>query len=195
MHQHSGASNRSLPVTREAVEGAYRFILGRVPESEAAVDGHMDLATVAGLRFRFQNAPEVTGGVARNNAGVPAHIIAHFQPWTGQAEPDSFRDFLGTRTRLSYMPEPYVQLAGTTEGVPGTERAAFHDIAEWTGLLSAALEARDRFVGVELGAGWGPWVVSGAASGTPSRYPRYQVRRGRRRRRTCDLHAAALSRQ
>ena len=89
-------------------------------------------------------------------------ILAQFPAWSGTAEPDSYRDFLGVRTRMSYMPEPYWPLAGTVEGTPGTDRAGLHDIVEWTGMLQAVLDARDHFTCVELGAGWGPFVVGSA---------------------------------
>jgi FkbM family methyltransferase len=37
-----------------------------------------------------------------------------------------------------------------------------HDPAEWVALLKSALEARKSFTVVELGAGFGPWLVAGA---------------------------------
>jgi hypothetical protein len=87
-----------------------------------------------------------------------------FTPYAGPVEEDSFRDFLGVRTRCRYLPEPYAVLAGHVEGYPGTERASFHDIAEWAGVLRAVLDARERFTCIELGAGWGPWVVASATA-------------------------------
>jgi FkbM family methyltransferase len=167
-------SNGLLPVTREAVEWAYRMVLGRAPESETVIGLHMDLPSVEALRARFRSSPEATCSMGSETiiqispeaggSAVPEGIIERFPAWSGHAEPDSFRDFLGTRTRCAYLPEAYAGLAGTVEGYPGTERAALHDVAEWIGLLSAVLDAGESFVGVELGAGWGPWVVAGAAA-------------------------------
>jgi FkbM family methyltransferase len=38
-----------------------------------------------------------------------------------------------------------------------------HDHIEMLGMLDAALQATEKFTVLELGAGWGPWVVMGAA--------------------------------
>ena len=154
------------PVTREAVEWAYRLILGRPPESDAAVSYHLvGCPSIEALRARFQRSREAS--VERPSTvgeSVPVNIISQFKSWSGKAENDSFRDFLGVRTRLSFVPAAYSRLAGTTQGLPGMETMTFHDVGEWTGLLSGVLDAKGRFVGMELGAGWGPWIVSGAAA-------------------------------
>ena len=41
----------------------------------------------------------------------------------------------------------------------GKHSDGLHDAAEWCGVLSAILEAKNEIVGVELGAGWAPWLV------------------------------------
>jgi FkbM family methyltransferase len=89
-------------------------------------------------------------------------ILAQFPSWRGAAEPDSYRDFLGVRTRMRYMPPPYMALCGTVQGEPGTDRAGLHDIPEWAGVLQSVLDARGRFACAELGAGYGPFVVGAA---------------------------------
>jgi hypothetical protein len=86
-------------------------------------------------------------------------ILTQFPPWTGVAEPDSYRDVLGVRTRMTYLPASYMALAGTVQATLG---AGLHDIPEWAGVLQAVLDAEDRFTCVELGAGWGPFVVGAA---------------------------------
>lgn len=45
-------------VTRQEVRDAYRYILGREPESELAVDGHVNVADVNELRKRFVASAE-----------------------------------------------------------------------------------------------------------------------------------------
>lgn len=45
-------------VTRQDVLYAYRLILGREPEDEAAIEFHRDVRSVAALRQRFMEAPE-----------------------------------------------------------------------------------------------------------------------------------------
>jgi FkbM family methyltransferase len=92
-----------------------------------------------------------------------SEVLKNFKtPPAGDVEPDSYRDFLGGRTRLRYMPPAYMALAGTCEGTPGTDRAGLHDIPEWAGVLQSVTDARGKFVAVELGAGYGPFVVGSA---------------------------------
>lgn len=89
-------------------------------------------------------------------------ITDQFTPYNGLVEPDSYRDFLGVRTRMRYWPPPYMELAGTIEGRSSEARAGLHDTHEWAGVLSAVLDAKGSFVCVELGAGYGPFVVGSA---------------------------------
>jgi SAM-dependent methyltransferase len=48
-------------VTRDDVINAYRFILGRMPESDAMVDAHAAAATLEDLRMVFLNSQEFQG--------------------------------------------------------------------------------------------------------------------------------------
>jgi FkbM family methyltransferase len=91
-------------------------------------------------------------------------ILDRLPPWSGPGEPEFFRDFLGVRTRVSFMPPPYAPFAGTVEGPPGAERAGFLDPAEWAGALTGVLQARERFRAIELGAGFGPILVGSAVA-------------------------------
>ena len=47
-----------MPITRADVVNAYRLMLGREPENEAAVDGFMDTADLRALRERFMASAE-----------------------------------------------------------------------------------------------------------------------------------------
>ena len=96
---------------------------------------------------------------------VASDLIAKFTPYHGPVEPDSFRNFLGVRTRCEYLPESYQSWAGKMQGLPvGRYSDGIHDAAEWCGVLSAVLEAKEQIVGVELGAGWAPWLVCAATA-------------------------------
>jgi FkbM family methyltransferase len=154
--------NSQLAVSREAVEWAYRLILGRPAESEAVLSGHQGHPSVAELRRQFIDSPEFNrGGSQHAVEGLPEALSREFPAWQGAAEADSIRDFLGVRTRCAYVSEPYTGPGGIVEGPPGA-RPSLHDPGEWVALLTAVVEARERFVLVELGAGWGPWTVAGA---------------------------------
>jgi hypothetical protein len=113
----------------------------------------------------FMRTDEFTGRAAADGVRTPnSEVLAHFPPWTGEGEPGVWFDFLGVKTRCKYRPDAYAVLSGKVEGPPGTERAAIHETAEWSGTLRSILEARGRgsLVVVELGAGWGPWLVGAA---------------------------------
>jgi FkbM family methyltransferase len=89
-------------------------------------------------------------------------ILHQFPAYAGLGQTGYIIDFLGTRTRTSYI-RPLAHLSGAVEGypVPGNFHAT---TLEWAGALRAVLDARDQFVAAELGAGWGPWLVATAAA-------------------------------
>ncbi len=77
-------------------------------------------------------------------------------------QPERVTDFLGICTRVSTIAS-IAHLAGTVE--PPPIPANFHaSQLEWAGALRAALQTQPRFVAIELGAGWCPWLVVGAVA-------------------------------
>lgn len=79
------------------------------------------------------------------------------------AEPGFIRDFLGVRTRVGSMWTGVQHLSGQVLGIPVP--ADHHaEAVEWIGLLKSVASAGDRYVAMELGAGWGLWLVAGAAA-------------------------------
>ena len=76
-----------------------------------------------------------------------------------QPVPDALTNFLGTRVPAKIHPEILAPMMGHVEGVPNPGN--WHaDIAEWAAALRAVEEARDTFRIVELGCGWGCWLVN-----------------------------------
>jgi len=70
-------------------------------------------------------------------------------------------DFLGGRTRTASLYESAGHLAGHVLGVPVP--GDFHaEAVEWIGVIKTALTAERRYVAMEWGAGWGPWLIAGA---------------------------------
>lgn len=153
----------------EAVIWGYRMLLGREPEDAAVVRAHaLNNNSVDAIRRMFVETAEFKAKesservAARWSECAQAPIVSQFPPWSGRGELGFWRDFMGVRTRCAYLPPIYKALSGTVEGPPGTERVGLHEVAEWTGTLRSVLEARTRgrLVVIELGAGWGPWLVS-----------------------------------
>jgi FkbM family methyltransferase len=97
---------------------------------------------------------------------APPHpVLDSFGSWHGWVEPGWDVNFLGVRTRVAYF-SLYEQLADFSQG---REREAGppipnEDYFEWIALLEAVAEAEGSFTMVELGAGWGKWIVNGVAA-------------------------------
>jgi FkbM family methyltransferase len=83
--------------------------------------------------------------------------------WLFHRTPEFYYDFLGVRTRVSYVPLP-TWAEGHLFGIPEAGKPFLHTREEWIGLLTAIKEADKRMVVVELGAGWGPWLVAAHAA-------------------------------
>jgi FkbM family methyltransferase len=74
-------------------------------------------------------------------------------------------NFLGVRTRVAFF-SLYEQLADFSQRrqVSAGRPIPNEDYFEWITLLEAVVEAKDSFTMVELGAGWGRWIVNGIAA-------------------------------
>jgi FkbM family methyltransferase len=90
-------------------------------------------------------------------------VFDRFRNVTRQAEPGFLVDYLGVRTRPESLASHVRGLAGTVHGipVPGDWHA---EAIEHIGLLKSVLDAKGTYRVMELGAGWGPWLVAGAAA-------------------------------
>lgn len=87
-------------------------------------------------------------------------ILSEFQNPEAKPERGFIVDFLGTRIRASSVWKDARSLEGQLLGLPVP--GDFHaETIEWIGLLKAVRSARDRYIGMELGAGFGPWSVAG----------------------------------
>ena len=67
------------------------------------------------------------------------------------------------RTSVAYI-AGFERHSGAVFGYPTDWGDPLFGPQEWASSLRAVLEARDRFVCIELGAGWGPWLVATAAA-------------------------------
>jgi len=72
-------------------------------------------------------------------------------------------DSLGVKTRGSSLWNEVQFLVGTV--MPPPIPNDFHaEAIEWIGLLKSVRSAKGSYAAMELGAGWGPWVVAGATA-------------------------------
>lgn len=89
-------------------------------------------------------------------------IFWRFRRWSGEVKAGFEVDFLGTRSCTNYFALMKPQRSDRREepGYPPFDEEYF----EWIDLLEALAGAKDRFVLMELGAGWGRWTARGAAA-------------------------------
>jgi FkbM family methyltransferase len=90
-------------------------------------------------------------------------VIHDFFTASPEPEPGFILDRLGVRTRGASLWDGAQSLVGAV--IPPPVPADYHaEAIEWIGLLKSVRAASDRFVAMELGAGWGPWLVAGATA-------------------------------
>lgn len=78
---------------------------------------------------------------------------------SAEPSPGALTNFLGLKVPVSVHPPVLEPMAGGVEGLPSPGN--WHaDIAEWAAALYAVEAARDRFTIVELGCGWGCWLMN-----------------------------------
>ncbi|MEE8361839.1 MAG: FkbM family methyltransferase, partial [Gemmatimonadales bacterium] len=91
-------------------------------------------------------------------------IFKKFVVSPGTPEPGFITDSLGVRTRVTALPDSIHRRAGETIGLPVPEDTYHAEAIEYIGLLKSVAAARHRYTVLELGAGWGPWLVAGAVA-------------------------------
>jgi FkbM family methyltransferase len=158
-------------ISEEDVIWAFRMLLDRDPESRVVIDHHIHHVsppTREGLRAMIMRSSEFAGAMTRLGFRLVDEtesddLIAPFLDLSDKpGDPDMFRDRFGVLTRCSYLPASYDAYAGKVATSGDDVGMPLHDPAELHGLLLSARDAHGSFTVVELGAGWGPWLVLGA---------------------------------
>jgi FkbM family methyltransferase len=89
-------------------------------------------------------------------------IFKEITPWSDEIPPGFVADFLGTITRHAFeknLPSP---CQDTTRTTPSNLPEFNEEYFEWVDLLESVKQAKNRYVFVELGAGYGRWAVHAA---------------------------------
>lgn len=152
-------------VTPEHVRWAYRLFLDREPESDEVLK--RDVKGTAELREHFMGSNEFQKKIRGRDDNVIFKGFQHTEialleryHRRSQPAPGYIIDFVGSRTDVNF--NTHIQhLSGHVEGlpVPGNFHA---EAIEWIGTMKAVDTASETFAVAELGAGWGPWLVSSA---------------------------------
>lgn len=91
--------------------------------------------------------------------------LTRLEPWSGVAEAGWDVNFLGVKTKVSYF-SLFERLAdySSAREVQTSPPVQNEDYFEWVDLLESVLSAKGTFRMIELGAGWGKWMVNGAVA-------------------------------
>lgn len=154
---------------RSTVRCAYNFLLGREPESEAAIEQHISDASgpsLKALRRKFLCSPEFASNLrsfgihVRNNPRAVGPVT-DFLPDDLTGISGFFTDRFGLKTRVDFLPSSYKSFSGLVGSADGEFDMPLHEGEEISALLRSVAEARENFAILELGAGWGPWISLG----------------------------------
>jgi len=153
--------------TPDQVHALYRAILRREPESQAVIDHNTGLDPVA-LAVGLADSAE---GMAResrradtplwfSNAQIPIEeIVRSHEAKDRSALPGRLVNYLGVRIDPAFLPAVLSGTEGRVEDVPVP--ANWHaDMAEWAAALRAVDLAQGVFRVLELGCGWGCWLLN-----------------------------------
>jgi FkbM family methyltransferase len=126
-----------------------------------------DLAEPAMTRDPGQTAPSKPDLPAiqwyRGYSDEDLSVFDDFPPVASDPQAGFMVDFLGVRTRATCA-SPFVSLAGRVFNTPAPVGDFHAETIEYVGLLKSVLSAKDRYAALELGAGWGPWLIGGAVA-------------------------------
>jgi FkbM family methyltransferase len=169
-------ANPAKAVSPDFVRSAYRVLLHRDVEADEVV-GHLVGSGIseADLVLRILRSLEFSHGTlgtqlttegwtpqdAQHAANLIA-LLANFKAYDGPGQPGFYTDFLGVRTRTRYVAA--MRPCDNLVMPPPIDRPPLFEPIEWEGMLRSVLEAKGRFVTIELGAGWAPWLVSSYAA-------------------------------
>lgn len=101
-------------------------------------------------------------GAAGRGSADAAEIFSRFHSWEGRVEPGWSVNWLGVRTRTSVQSN----LGGfpSVRHVTAEQPSLSEDFLEWLDVLQSVVESVGTFTMVELGAGWGRWIVNAAVA-------------------------------
>jgi FkbM family methyltransferase len=156
--------SEEMPLSREDVVGAFRALLGRDPEAETAIAFHRRHGSIGELYTALAKSSEYIAKSKSNplfhfNGSLDAAAIirSHENP-ERRARAGHVVNFLGVAMNTRFIAGTESR-AGVVEEPPIPEN--YHaDMAEWAAALRAVDLARRSFVVVELGCGWGCWMVN-----------------------------------
>jgi hypothetical protein len=158
-----------MTIERHQIVTIYEQLLGRLPESEAVITNQMHQCVgPVDLVEAILNSPEWKAKYSRSDltdysgiSGTDVELLLRYAR-SSEPEPTFFKDFLGSRTAIGYV-HTTADMSGVVERLP-IPSSIHSEAIEWVGAIRAVDQAADKFIAIELGAGWGPWLVSSAVA-------------------------------
>lgn len=146
----------------EGVLWAFRLLLRREPSAEELNRHLVPRDSVNSLRLRLLASREFEVESSGSSAMIDFAVANAFAPYPkSQPVADAFRDMLGAITHVRYLGSGWHGRAGYVfASIPRDREPSLHGTSEWIGTLRSVLEAGKTFTVMELGAGWGPWLIA-----------------------------------
>jgi hypothetical protein len=182
----------------EGLKWAFRLLLGRELDDTTADQMKDCVKTVSDIRdtvifsneFRLRAEPGFVDLISYA-------AIGRFAPFaTEPAAPGSFRDFIGTTTRCSFLPPQYLTLSGTVQHPPMAPYSpVLHGAPEWVATLRFGNRSHRSPCCPRIGSRMGALACRGRQGRAKAGYSEFRIGRSRRFSRSRRLHDAAFSRQ
>jgi FkbM family methyltransferase len=156
------ASRLRRRLKKHDVSRAYELLFHRAPESPDVIQVHADnhgnvwsllAALLESDEFQRPRRP-----LAPHTTLDWRAILERYRQPNLRERPGYFTNFLGVETRIDHLGH-LASARSHTMGLPIP--GDFHcTTSEWVACLRGVDLSSDEFVAVELGAGWGPWMVN-----------------------------------
>lgn len=152
-------------LSADTIDVAFRCLLGRHPESPAVIEAFKSMGDLDAVITAIGSSAEAQGRLKtapywHYNAQIdPLAIIAAHEKTDRVAVPGRLVNFLGVVIDPAIYPPLLSGREGEIEGLPIPSN--WHaDIAEFGAALRAVDLAKGRFRVLELGCGWGCWLLN-----------------------------------
>jgi hypothetical protein len=167
-------------LNRIDVVNAYRFILGREPENDDAIEKHIkQCSNIAELRNVFFASQEFKLIISdsdlpptQSNSGqsltqdysgiLPEDflLLRRYLVHNKISESGYLTDFMGVKHFVEDLPHIKERSGWAVNSIPVPDDSFHAEAIEYVGVLMAVEEAVDVFTMFEFGAGWGPWMAT-----------------------------------
>ena len=163
-------SRSSQRPNQDDVVALYKVFVGYPPENKSAIEYYVQAGSLKETIRRFAESSEFRSRLTQDPLGLGLYasplnaesLVLRHEHKDRVAVPGHMVNYLGVATDVGYV-GAFAHLSGVVEAppIPCNNHA---ELVEWAAVLRAVELASDRFTVVELGAGWGCWMVNSAVA-------------------------------